>query len=182
MNKKTRALAYAAGALLCFSAAMLVSRLADLGVVPAEEFGAGDWKRGDVKLAVEVVSKDGVTRPLGNDPVLAAGDRLRLSYGKTRYTYLWLVRVHADKRIEPLLPMPKYGRSTENNGEVIDELIELEVGEPVVLMGMFIAIPRRLEEIQAAANEVESDDPETVARELYIPSRRFVHVIRFGEP
>jgi hypothetical protein len=62
---------------------------------------------------------------------------------------------------------------------VIQDLITIpdEAG-PIVLMGMFNAIPRRLDELQTAADAVDSDDPETVARELYIPSRRFVHVIR----
>lgn len=183
---KTRALIYAGLAVVLFSIALLASRLADFGVVPAEEFGAGDWKRGDVKLVIEVVTTDGIRHPLPSAPALRPGDRLELSYGKTRYTSLWVVRIGADRRVHSLVPPPgtpealgKYGRRTENEGERLDVTIEVpdEPG-PLVLLGMFSAVPRRLDEIQAAADAVDSADPETIARELYIPSRRFVHVIQ----
>ncbi len=186
---RTRAIVYAGIAVVLFSIALLVSRLADFGVVPAEEFGAGDWKRGAVKLEIEVVTTDGIRHPLPSAPTLRPHDRLQLSYGKTRYTSLWVVRIGADKRVTPLVPPPgtpealgKYGRRTENEGEQLDVTIEVpdEPG-PLVILGMFSAVPRRLDEIQAAADAVDSDDPETIARELYIPSRRFVHVIEIAK-
>ncbi|MEQ9502029.1 MAG: hypothetical protein RIT81_34475 [Deltaproteobacteria bacterium] len=187
---RTRALVYAGVAVVLFSVTLLVSRLADFGVVPAEEFGAGDWKRGDVKLQIDVVSTDGIRHPLPSAPVLRPGDRLQLAYGKTRYTSLWVVRIGADRKVRPLVPAPgtpealgKYGRRTENEGEKLDLTIEVPDEEgPLVLLGMFSAVPRRLDEIQAAADAVASDDPETIARTLYIPSRRFVHVIEIRRP
>ncbi|MEQ8272613.1 MAG: hypothetical protein RKU31_03065 [Deltaproteobacteria bacterium] len=187
---RTRALVYAGVAVVLFSVTLLVSRLADFGVVPAEEFGAGDWKRGDVKLQIDVVSADGIRHPLPSTPELRPGDRLHLAYGKTRYTSLWVVRIGADRKVRPLVPAPgtpealgKYGRRTENAGEALDLTIEVPDEEgPLVLLGMFSAVPRRLDEIQAAADAVASDDPETIARTLYIPSRRFVHVIEIRRP
>lgn len=186
---KRRALVYVALAIGLFSVAMLTSRLVDLGLVSAERFGAGDWKRGNVKLSIEVLTEDGIRHPLGKSPHLRPGDRLEFSYEMTRYTFLWIVRVDADKTIRPLVPAPgtpdqlgKYGRSTENGGETIDVTVEVpdEPG-PIVLLGLFTAVPTRLDELQAAADAVDSDDPETIARELYIPSRRFVHVVRIRD-
>ncbi|MEQ8571400.1 MAG: hypothetical protein RMA76_41105 [Deltaproteobacteria bacterium] len=129
---RTRALVYAGVAVVLFSVTLLVSRLADFGVVPAEEFGAGDWKRGDVKLQIDVVSADGIRHPLPSTPELRPGDRLHLAYGKTRYTSLWVVRIGADRKVRPLVPAPgtpealgKYGRRTENAGEALDLTIEV---------------------------------------------------------
>lgn len=192
---RKRAFILLAGAVLLFSAAFLVSRLADLGAVAGEPFGAGDWRRAELELDIQVVpGGGGAPRRLGRDLVVAPGDRLRFTYPKTRYLYLWVVRVAPGGVLEPLLPPPsrlatgagpdgRYGRSTANNGETIPETVIIpDDPGPFVLMALFTPIPRRLDELEAAAAAVGRDEPERVAREMYLPSQRFVHRLEIRRP
>jgi hypothetical protein len=128
-------------ALALFLAVLGVSRLADFGIVDGEPFGAGDVERNEVKVE------------------LKRTDRLELTYGPTRYPYLWIVAVDAKNVAHPLVAE----RHTRPGGET---LIVDPLQERFVLLCLFSAVPRTLQQIQ-----------ESLDRDVRLPGLRFTWVI-----
>lgn len=164
-----------AGAL--FGLALFVSRLADLGLVPGEEFGAGDWKR----RPVEVELLDAQGQVLRSGATVTTGQRLMVRYQRTRYPYLWVLDVGGDGRLTPILPRVaegsrRWGLGTAHKGETINEpaLVPSVPGDRVWLL-MFTPIPRRLDELQAAADAVQPREPGAIAQGMDIAGQRFVY-------
>ncbi len=165
-------------AVLLFAGVLGVSRLGDLGVldVPARTEAGG--RAGELALEVDVVGPDGgPARPLGAG-ALAPGERLRLRYGPTRLLNLWVVEVEPGGELRSLLPSDPtdtYGRKAAPEGEVVPELVALAPGSGErQLLVLFTAIPRRFEELQAAARREPPGSAERIARTLEISGRRFV--------
>ena len=114
-------------AILLFLGVLGVSRLADFGILDGGPFGAHDVERNQVD--VELIR-----------------DPLALKYGPTRYPYIWVVGVDAKNVAHPLVPE----RHTQANGETLP--IQPLPGR-FVLLCMFSAVPRTLEQIQAAVDQ-----------------------------
>ena len=131
-------------AVVLFLLVLGVSRLADFGIVPGGEFGASDAERTEVRLEVTTVSDSGERRPLGRE--IEPGDRLELVYGPTRYPYVWVLAIDSRGRARPLID----GRLTRANGETLSVR---PPEEQFVLMCLFSAVPRTLEQIQASLDE-----------------------------
>jgi hypothetical protein len=169
------------GAAALFSIALLASRLVDLGFIPGDEFGAGDWKRRPVVLELFAIRGEGAPRSIDSGDAAAIGDRLRLRYNRTRYPYLWLIEVDAAGKLTALVPadptdIRRWGWGTAHVGETIEEEPTLS-GPPGerVLLAMFTPIPRRLDELQKAADNVEAREPTAIAHELDLAGQRFVY-------
>ncbi len=184
-GQRARAFMHLAFSVLLFSGVMLISRFADLGIIPGRGFGAGDWKRGKVILHVRVLPANGADPfPLGKNPRLEHGDRLEFFYGETRYLYLWIVRVRPSGELEFVLPETlegnaSFGHRVNPRGEVIAVHYPVDQEkEDSVLMGLFVSTRYRFSDLQRAAKAVDSHDPLRIARNMVLPSRRFVHVIR----
>ncbi len=146
-------------ALILFLAVLGVSRLADFGVLPGEPFGAGDVERNKVRLDLAVRTPDGEVQPIGRVLVLSRQDRLELTYGPTRYPYLWVVAIDPKGRAEPLVK----GALTRAQGETL-HLDPPE--ESFVLLCLFSAVPRTIEQIQ-----------DSLDRDVRLPGLRFAWVI-----
>lgn len=170
------------GAAALFALALFVSRLTDLGLVPGEDFGAGDWKRRPVE--VDLLKMSGESLRSGS--VVSAGERLMVRYQRTRYPYLWVLDVGADGRLLPILPRvaegsKRWGLGTAHKGETINEpaLVPFAPGDRVWLL-LFTPIPRRLDELQAAADAVQDREPTAIAQEMDIAGQRFVYRLLVG--
>ena len=114
-------------AILLFLGVLGVSRLADFGILDGAPFGAHDAERNQVD--VELIR-----------------DPLSLRYGPTRYPYLWVVGIDTNNVAHPLVPE----RHTQANGETLP--IQRLPGR-FVLLCMFSAVPRTLDQIQAALDQ-----------------------------
>jgi hypothetical protein len=145
-------------AILLFFLVLGVSRVADFGILPGHEFGAADVERNKVKLELSVETASGEVHPIGRE--LTAGDRLALEYGPTRYPYLWVVAIDPRGRAQPLVE----GKLTESRGERL--LIE-PPQENFVLLCLFSAVPRTLEQIQSSLD-----------REVQLPGLRYQWIIQ----
>lgn len=165
------------GAAALFGLALFISRLTDLGLVPGEDFGAGDWKRRPVEADLLTMSGES----LHSGSTVSAGERLMVRYQRTRYPYLWVLDVGADGRLSPILPRvaegsKRWGLGTAHKGETINEpaLVPTAAGDRVWLL-LFTPIPRRLDELQAAADAVEAREATAIAQEMDIAGQRFVY-------
>ena len=169
------------GAAALFSVALLVSRLVDFGLIPGDEFGAGDWKRRPVVLELFRARGEGAPIALESGGTAQVGDRIQLQYNRTRYPYLWLIEVEADGTLTALLPkdhtdIRRWGWGTAHIGETVAEQPTL-TGPPGqrVLLAMFTPIPRRLDELQKAADRVAAREPTAIAHDLDLAGQRFVY-------
>ena len=150
-------------ALLLFLLVLGVSRVADFGILDGEPFGAADVERNRVKVDLSVRAKSGELRPLGRPALLEQGDRLELTYGPTRYPYVWITVIDPNGVAHPVIE----DRHTKAQGETLS--IEPPAGR-FVLLCLFAAVPRTLAQIQASLDE-----------DVRLPGLRFAWVIG-GEP
>jgi hypothetical protein len=149
-------------AVILFLLVLGVSRLADFGILPGEEFGAADVERNEVKVELSVIGENGARETFTRSRRLAAGERLELAYGPTRYPYVWVVAIDQRGQARALI--------AEKHTAPLGEALVLDApDERTVLLCMFSAVPRTLEQIQAALDE-----------DVRLPGLRYAWVIGGG--
>jgi hypothetical protein len=104
-------------------------------------------ERNEVTVDLWVIAAGGGREAFARSRRLEAGEHLELTYGPTRYPYLWVVAIDPRGRARAVIA----GKPTAPLGETL--AIDPATTERTVLLCMFSAVPRTLEQIQAALDE-----------------------------
>src|SRR5687768_3394619 len=100
-------------AVILFLLVLGVSRLADFGILPGEDFGAADVERNEAAVELWVIAANGAREVFTRSRPLEANERLELTYGPTRYPYVWVVAIDPRGQARPLIA----GKHTAPLGE-----------------------------------------------------------------